>query len=95
MVGQRAEEDLAGRKSYEIDADDKLPVVLVTDAKRIADLRQRREHDIDRERRQRHKKRDQRHELDERQRELSRLRRGSLRLYKHEAGMIPRAGPED
>jgi hypothetical protein len=36
---------------------------IIAHTERVADLPQRWEHDIDRERRQRHKERDQRHEL--------------------------------
>jgi hypothetical protein len=88
MVRKRAEQKLPGSEADEVDADYKLPVVLVTDAKRVPDLRERGEHHVDGERRQRHEKRDQRYELEKRQRKLSRLRHSFLGLREHEADLI-------
>ena len=71
-VRERAEYELAYRKSAEINADDELPVVAVCDAQRAANLRQRGQHDVHAQGGERHEGRHQRHKFKRGKRELSR-----------------------
>jgi hypothetical protein len=81
MIGKRTEENLPRRESGHVENDDELPVVFARDPQCRTDLRQRRQHDVDRQRRQRHERRRQADEFDKRN--LQRDRRPFIPRSQH------------
>src|SRR5262249_47775536 len=76
--------ELSESEAAEVDAYNQLAVVAAGHPESAANLRQRRQHDVDSQGRKRHEQCHQGHKLDRSQRKLSRLRCGSLfGFYEH------------
>ncbi len=67
-VGNWPPDELSERETQQIRRDDELPLVVAACAEIASDLRQCRQHDVDRKSRQRHQPREERDELAERER---------------------------
>ena len=62
-VGERPVEDLRPAEAEQVDGDHQLAPIVLGDAERLADRRQRRQHGVDRQRVRRHQRRDQHDEF--------------------------------